>query len=78
MIKIEDIDDKIIFNLQFFDTRGNEISKSIRKNFGGDVDCAIIVYDITSKSSLDSVDNWLAECDLYSKNDNLIKNFSWK
>ena len=65
--------DKIIFNLKFYDTGGKEVFKSIRQNYYKGIACAIIVYDITNKSSLDSVDKWIEECNSYSNNENLIK-----
>jgi len=65
------INDKI-FHLELWDTAGMETFKAIRQNYYKNAACAIIVYDITNKSSFESIDKWIKECDMYSYNDNLI------
>ena len=65
------INDKI-FHLELWDTAGMESFRAIRQNYYKNAACAIIVYDITKKSSFESIDKWIKECDMYSYNDNLI------
>ena len=65
------ISDKI-FHLELWDTGGMESFKSIRQNYYKNAACAIIVYDITNKDTLKSVDKWIEECNFSSNNDNLI------
>ena len=65
------ISDKI-FHVELWDTGGMESFKSIRQNYYKNAACAIIVYDITNKDTLKSVDKWIEECNFSSNNDNLI------
>ena len=60
------------FKLEIWDTTGMTDFESIRAGYYKNAACAIIVYDITRKESLESVDNWIEECRKYSSNDNII------
>ena len=51
-----------IFQLKVWDTAGMDKYESIRKGFYKNAACAIIVYDITEKKTLESVDKWIEEC----------------
>jgi small GTP-binding protein len=57
MVKIEGQDVK----LQIWDTGGQEIFRSITRSYYRDSACAIIVYDITDKSSFDNVEEWIRD-----------------
>ena len=70
-VKVDD--NEAIFHLELWDTGGMESFKSIRQNYYKNTACVIFVYEIISQASLDSVDNWIEECDLYNNNNNLIK-----
>ena len=57
-----------IFQLKLWDTAGMDGFESIRKGFYKNAACAIIVYDITEKKTLESVDKWIEECNENSDN----------
>ena len=56
-IKINDID----INLQIWDTAGQERFRGVTKNFLKGADGIIYAYDITKKSSFDSLKNWIQQ-----------------
>ena len=47
--------------MQIWDTAGQEIFRSLIPMYYRGADAAIIVYDISSKSSFDSLTSWLNE-----------------
>ena len=55
--KIIKIDDKSI-KLQIWDTAGEERFRNIAKNYFNTSDGFLLVYDITSKETLDKLDYW--------------------
>ena len=63
------VDEKTI-NLQIWDTAGQERYKVISKNYYNKSDGFIIVYDITNKSSFDSIVNWVEDIKELASNDN--------
>ena len=50
-----------IINLQIWDTAGQERYKSITTNFLKGADGVLFVYDITQKSSFDSLKTWIRD-----------------
>jgi len=62
--KIIKIDDKII-KAQIWDTAGQERYKSITSAYYKGAKGAFIVYDITSKTTFNSVDKWIQDLNLY-------------
>ena len=50
-----------IFKIELWDTAGQERYKSITSIYYKGAKGALIVYDITSKSSFDNIDKWLCE-----------------
>jgi small GTP-binding protein len=57
MVRIEGQDVKVLT----WDTAGQEIFRSITRSCYRDSACAIIVYDITDKSSFDKVEDWIRD-----------------
>ena len=55
------------FNLQIWDTSGQEIYQAITKNFYRNADGIIFVYDVTNKDSFNNLKNWLNITDEYNK-----------
>jgi Ras-related protein Rab-7A len=49
------------YSLQVWDTAGQERFQSIGSAFYRGSDCCVIVYDITSQKSFDSIENWKQE-----------------
>lgn len=45
--------------LHIWDTAGQEIYRSVTRSYYRNSACALIIYDITSKSSFESVESWL-------------------
>ena len=58
--------EKKILRIQIWDTAGQELYKSITRNYYKNCVCAIIVYDITNRDSFNDVKNWIDECKNYS------------
>jgi len=52
--------------IQLWDTAGQEKFRTITRTYFKGAHGAIIVYDITSKSSFNNVSNWVQEVDKYS------------
>ena len=52
------VEDKIII-LNLWDTAGQERFKSLIPSYIKDSAVALVVFDITSRSSFQSVDNWI-------------------
>ena len=57
-----------MFQLKLWDTGGMDKFDSIRKGYYKSAACAIIVYDITNKKTLDTIDKWIEECNNCSNN----------
>lgn len=53
------IDNKYHIKLQVWDTAGQERFNSIIEHFFRDTTCVVLVYDITNKISLESVERWV-------------------
>ena len=53
--------DEVTYNLQIWDTAGQEKFQAIGAAFYRGSDCCIIVFDITSKKSFDNIPNWINE-----------------
>ena len=47
--------------IKIWDTAGQEKYRSITPIYFRDADAAICVYDITSRSTLDSLENWIRD-----------------
>ena len=62
--KIIKIDDKIV-KAQIWDTAGQERYKSITSAYYKGAKGAFIVYDITCKTTFDSVDRWIQDLSMY-------------
>ena len=62
--KIIKIDDKIV-KTQIWDTAGQERYKSITSAYYKGAKGAFIVYDITCKTTFDSVDKWIQDLSMY-------------
>ncbi len=69
--KIVDINN-VKVKFQIWDTAGQETFRTITRSYYSNVALAIIVFDITNKQSLNSVDGWIAEIKKNSHNDTLI------
>ena len=59
---------EISFRLNLWDTAGSEKYRSLNQGYYKDADCAIIVYDITSKKTFQSVKGWIEDCKSYVGN----------
>lgn len=53
--------DDIIIKLQIWDTGGSERYRAVAPMYFRDADAAVIVYDITQKSSFEDVETWLRD-----------------
>lgn len=58
--------------VNFFDLSGNPEYFEVRNEFYKDTQGAILVYDVNSKKSFDSLNNWLHECSKYGGKDIVI------
>ncbi|EGR27462.1 Ras family protein, putative [Ichthyophthirius multifiliis] len=54
------IDDKSI-RLQLWDTAGQERFRSLIPSYLRDATCAVIVFDVTSQESFNSIDKWVKD-----------------
>ena len=59
IINKEGIKKKQKFNISLFDTDGQEKFRSITKKYYKGSDGIFLLYDITEKSSFESVENWI-------------------
>jgi len=53
--------DNLVYRIQLWDTSGQEQFKSITRNYYKNSACALVVYDITSRDSFNSVATWIDE-----------------
>ena len=58
--------------LEIWDTTGQEIYRNVNKIFMKNVKIALLVYDITSKESFDSLDTWYKQIGENNDIDNII------
>ena len=49
------------YNVQIWDTAGQELYASMIPNYARDAECILIVYDITNQKSFDNITNWLKQ-----------------
>ncbi|XP_055914469.1 ras-related protein Rab-18 [Eupeodes corollae] len=63
--------DGVDFKLAIWDTAGAERFRSLTPSFYRNAKCAILVYDITSRESLQKLESWLLELENYSNNRNV-------
>ena len=53
---------KKIFRIQIWDTAGQENFRSITRAYYKNSVCALIVYDITNRSSFENIISWIEDC----------------
>ena len=53
---------KKIFKIQIWDTAGQENFRSITRAYYKNSVCALIVYDITNRSSFENIISWIEDC----------------
>lgn len=63
--------DGVEFKLAIWDTAGAERFRSLTPSFYRNAKCAILVYDVTNRESLQKLDSWLQELENYSNNRNI-------
>jgi len=63
--------DKI--KLAIWDTAGQERFRTLTPSYYRGGQGAILVYDVTSRSSFEKVENWLNELETYSTNHDIVK-----
>ena len=51
-----------IYRIQIWDTAGQENFRSITRNYYKSSACALVVYDITSRDSFNSINSWIEAC----------------
>ena len=51
-----------IYRIQIWDTAGQENFRSITRNYYKSSSCALVVYDITSRDSFNSINSWIEAC----------------
>ena len=66
-----EINNKLL-HLELWDSAGSETFSSVRQQYYDNSACVLIIYDVTNKESFESIDNWINDCDMNCKNDNLI------
>ncbi|KAH8318935.1 hypothetical protein KR074_012391, partial [Drosophila pseudoananassae] len=54
------VDDRVV-TLQIWDTAGQERFSSLSRCFYRDVDCCMLVFDVTSRASFNTLDRWRDE-----------------
>ena len=54
--------DNNIFRIQIWDTAGQENFRSITRSYYKNSACALIVYDITRRQSVENLINWIEDC----------------
>ena len=52
----------INYNIQVWDTAGQESFKSVTRAYYKSSACAFIVYDITNEKSFNNIENWIFDC----------------
>ena len=70
--KEERINDKL-FNIKIWDTAGQEQYKSLTKNFYRNSDGVIIVYDVTSRSTFEKVQEWVHSISEYTDSEKNVQ-----
>ena len=50
------------YQLQLWDTAGQEQFRSITRAYFKNAFCALVVYDITNKSSFENIKQWIEDC----------------
>ena len=56
---------KKIYQIQIWDTAGQEQFRSITRAYYKNAVCALVVYDITNKESFESAKQWIDDCKNY-------------
>lgn len=67
MIKSVEIDNEKV-KLQIWDTAGQERFRSITQSYYRSANALILVYDISSQPTFDSLPHWLQEIEMYAGN----------
>jgi len=61
-----------LVNTVIWDIAGQTLFQMFRGKYYKDVDCAILVYDVTNKESFRSIKHWWRELNIYAKNTPVI------
>jgi len=69
--RIINLDDKKV-KVMVFDTAGQECFKSITRSYYKGSAGALLVYDITNRTSFDCIEKWLSEIQEYSGNQMMV------
>ena len=54
-----------VYQIQIWDTAGQEEFRSITRAYYKNAVCALVVYDISNKNSFDSAKQWIDDCKSY-------------
>uniref|UniRef100_A0A6M2DH47 small monomeric GTPase n=1 Tax=Xenopsylla cheopis TaxID=163159 RepID=A0A6M2DH47_XENCH len=65
--------DGSLIKLAIWDTAGQERFRTLTPSYYRDAQGAILVYDVSNKSSFNKMQEWLGELDTYSTKSNLVK-----
>jgi Ras-related protein Rab-2A len=49
------------FKVQLWDTAGQELYRSMTKNYFREADCAIVVCDLSNQNALESLNDWIGD-----------------
>ncbi|XP_063709682.1 ras-related protein Rab-18 [Culicoides brevitarsis] len=70
--KVMDIDD-VKFKLAIWDTAGQERFRTLTSSFYRDAVGAILMYDVTNRTTFDKLDMWLDELEINGNKPNMAK-----
>ncbi|XP_075213170.1 ras-related protein Rab-18-B-like [Lycorma delicatula] len=59
--------------LAIWDTAGQERFRTLTPSYYRDAQGAILVYDVSNKSTFNNLETWLSELDTYSTKSNIVK-----
>lgn len=60
-VKEREIDNKYSIKVQIWDTAGQERFNAIIEHYFRDVTCAVLVYDISNKDSMNHIEEWISK-----------------
>ena len=75
------LDNKFDFNLDIWDTAGQEKFRAVNRSYYNEADLAFFVYDITDRNSFNNLPNWIDDYFNNTSSDNPVillgKVFFW-
>lgn len=67
-----DLDNQLLFNLDVWDTAGQEKFRAVNRSYYSEADLIFFIYDITDRKSFQNLEFWIEDFEMYGTKSNPV------